>query len=105
MAQELNEGNFQSEVLESDIPVLVDFWSPTCGPCRQLGPVIDKLATANEGSAKVVKVDVSSNMGLAETYNVQYLPTIMVFKNGEVLQTQVGLTPPDKLQQMIDSAT
>lgn len=104
MAQELNEGNFQSEVLESDVPVLVDFWSPTCGPCRKLGPVIDKLATQNEGSAKVVKVDVSTNMGLAEKYNVQYLPTVMVFKAGEVHESQVGLVGPDKLQAMIDSA-
>ena len=62
------------------------------------------MATDNEGSAKVVKVDVSSNMGLAETYNVQYLPTIMVFKGGEVVDTQVGLAAPEKLQQMIDSA-
>jgi thioredoxin 1 len=104
MTQELNEANFSTEVLESDVPVLVDFWSPTCGPCRQLAPVIDKLATANEGTAKVVKVDVSSNMGLAEKFNVQYLPTIMVFKGGEVVGTQVGVAPPEKLQKMIDSA-
>lgn len=104
MAQELNEGNFQTEVLDAQMPVLVDFWSPTCGPCRQLSPVIDKLAKDNEGTAKVVKVDISDNMGLAERYNIQFLPTLLLFKNGEVIETQVGLVPPDKLQKMINAA-
>lgn len=104
MALDLNEGNFDMEVLDSKVPVLVDFWSPTCGPCRKMAPLIDKLANDYAGTAKVAKVDVSDNFGLAERYGIQYLPTLIVFKDGQPVDTQVGAQGPEKLQAMINSA-
>ncbi len=103
MAHELTEDTFDDVVLQSQTPVLVDFWAPTCGPCRKLGPVIDKLSQDNDGKAKVVKVDVNQNMSLAAKYGVTMLPTLLVFKGGEVVETQVGLVPAPKLQEMIDA--
>ena len=90
MAVELNETNFDTEVLNQDNPVLIDFWAPTWGPCRKLGPVIDELATDNEGKAKVVKVNVNENMPLAAKYKISMLPTIVVVKGSEVVETHVG---------------
>ena len=104
MALELNDGNFDTEVLEASETVLIDFWSPTWGPCRKLGPVIDELATQNEGKAKVAKLDVSGNMTLAAKYKISMLPTIVVVKGGEVVNTHVGLASLDQLQGMIDDA-
>ncbi len=102
MAAEFNEDNFQSEVLESDQPVLVDFWAQWCGPCRQLTPVIEQLAEDNAGSVKVGKVDVDANQALSEKYGVQFLPTILLFKDGEVVESTQGAVPKDRLQEMIN---
>lgn len=104
MANVFNEDNFDAEVLQSSEPVLVDFWAPWCGPCRQLAPVIDQLATEYEGSVKVGKVDTDQNPNLAVKYGIQSIPTIMIFKNGEVVNQMMGNQPKANLQQALDAA-
>ena len=104
MANVFNEENFDAEVLQSSEPVLVDFWAPWCGPCRQLAPVIDQLATEYEGSVKVGKVDTDQNPNLAVKYGIQSIPTIMIFKNGEVVNQMLGNQPKANLQQALDAA-
>lgn len=104
MAKVFNEDNFDSEVLQSSEPVLVDFWAPWCGPCRQLAPVIDQLSTEYEGSVKVGKVDTDQNPNLAVKYGIQSIPTIMIFKNGEVVNQMLGNQPKANLQQALDAA-
>jgi len=104
MANTFTEDNFDSEVLQSSEPVLVDFWAPWCGPCRQLAPVIDQLATEYEGSVKVGKVDTDQNPNLAVKYGIQSIPTVMIFKNGEVVNQMLGNQPKANLQQALDAA-
>ncbi len=101
---EVNDGNFDSEVLKASSPVLVDFWAPWCGPCRQIGPVIEQLAGENAGSAKVVKLNVDEAPNSAQSYGVSSIPTLMVFKGGEVVDTFVGVQSKARLQQAIDAA-
>lgn len=86
----LTESNFDTEVVKSNVPVLVDFWATWCGPCQMIAPTIDELATEMSGKAKVGKVDVDQNPGLASQFNVQSIPTVIVFKNGKPVQTMVG---------------
>ncbi len=102
--QEINDTNFESEVLQSDQVVLVDFWAPWCGPCRQIAPVVEQLAGENAGSAKVVKVNVDDASGSAQSYGVNSIPTLMVFKGGEVVDRFVGVQPKSRLQQALDAA-
>jgi thioredoxin 1 len=103
-ALEFTDSNFQSEVLESPVPVLVDFWAPWCGPCRMIGPVIEELSVENAGSFKVGKVNVDDNNQLAMTYNVASIPTIMIFSGGRLVQQFMGVQPKAKLQQSLDEA-
>jgi thioredoxin 1 len=102
--QEINDTNFNSEVLESDKVVLVDFWAPWCGPCRQIAPVVEQLAGEYAGSAKVVKVNVDDARESAQSYGVNSIPTLMVFKGGEVVDRFVGVQPKTRLQQALDAA-
>ncbi|MEX2186465.1 MAG: thioredoxin [Pirellulales bacterium] len=103
-AAEVNDGQFDAEVLKSDVPVLVDFWAPWCGPCRMLTPVIEELAGENAGSAKIVKVNIDDSPGVAGNYGVSSIPTVMVFKGGDVVDRFVGVQPKSKLQAAIDAA-
>ncbi len=90
MALTLTDANFQSEVIDSELPVLVDFWAEWCGPCKMIGPVIDQVATDLEGIAKVGKVNVDDARELAVKYNVRSIPLLLFFKNGEVKDQIVG---------------
>jgi thioredoxin 1 len=103
---ELSDSNFQTEVLQSDQPVLVDFWAPWCAPCRAIAPIIEELATANVGKAKVGKINVDQNNQLAAKYQVDSIPTVMVFKGGEVVDRIVGFGRDLKgrLQNALDGA-
>jgi thioredoxin 1 len=103
-ALEFTDSNFQSEVLESTVPVLVDFWAPWCGPCRMIGPVIEELSAENAGSFKVGTVNVDDNNRLAMTYNVASIPTIMIFSGGRLVQQMMGVQPKARLQQALDEA-
>ena len=100
---EITDDNFQSEVLDSSVPVLVDFWAPWCGPCRQIVPMIDELAGENAGVVKIGKVNIDDNPSAAQQYGVSSIPTLMLFKNGDVVERFVGVQPKSRLQQAIDS--
>ncbi len=101
---EVNDTNFDTEVLQSTEPVLVDFWAPWCGPCRQIAPLVEQLAGENAGSAKIFKLNVDDAPQAAQNYGVSSIPTLMVFKNGEVVDRFVGVQPKTRLQDAIDAA-
>ena len=101
---EVDDTNFDAEVLQSSEPVLVDFWAPWCGPCRQIAPLVEQLAGENAGSAKVLKLNVDDAPRAAQNYGVNSIPTLMVFKNGEVIDRFVGVQPKTRLQDAIDAA-
>jgi len=102
--KELSQNEFKGEVLESSTPVLVDFWAPWCGPCRRVAPLVEELAQQYAGRVKVVKVDVDQNQELAGGYGINSIPTLMIFKDGEVVDRFVGIPPRDKLETALDEA-
>jgi len=97
----LTADNFKTEVLESEIPVLVDFWASWCGPCKMLGPVISELAEEYEGKVKVGKVNVDDEEDLAMEYGVQSIPTVLLFKGGEVVEQSLGFKPKAAFKDML----
>lgn len=97
----ITEENFENEVLNSDKPVLVDFWAQWCGPCRMLGPIIEEIANDYEGKVKVGKVNVDEQPNLASKYGIASIPTVIVFKNGKPEKTLVGLRSKNEIENMI----
>ena len=94
--------NFEAEVLKSDIPVLVDFWASWCGPCKMIGPVISEIAEEYAGKVKVGKINVDEQMSLAMEYQVASIPTLIVFKNGQVAKRTVGVQPKENLVRLFE---
>jgi thioredoxin 1 len=103
MALELNDSNFNEQVINSDKPVLVDFWAEWCGPCRMVGPVVEELAKEYEGRAVIGKVNVDENSGVAAQFGIRNIPTLLIFKNGQIVDKQVGVAPKNVLAQKIDA--
>lgn len=97
----LTQSNFEEEVLQSDIPVLVDFWAGWCGPCKMLAPTIEELAKEYEGKVKVGKVNIDEFAPLAIKYGVASIPTVILFKNGEVADKSVGFVPKAAIEKML----
>lgn len=100
----VSTNEFDSKVLASDVPVLVDFWAEWCGPCKAIGPSVEQLASEYQGKAKVFKVDVDSEGDLATRYGVMSIPALLVFKGGKVVDQMVGAAPKDKIAALIDRA-
>ncbi|HTX58375.1 MAG TPA: thioredoxin [Verrucomicrobiae bacterium] len=98
---DVNQNNFENEVLKSDQPVLVDFWAPWCGPCRMLSPVVEKIASANSGKVKFVKMNTDENPSIAGQYQVSGIPCLILFKGGEAVDRIVGYNPENVITSML----
>lgn len=101
---EFTDQNFNTEVLQSDKPVMIDFWAVWCGPCKMIAPFIEELANEYEGKAKVGKLDVDNNQESAIKYGVRSIPTVLIFKGGKVVDTIIGAVPKVQLKQKLEAA-
>ena len=100
----VSDQDFDAEVLKSSQPVVVDFWAEWCGPCKQIAPALDEIAGAMNGKVKIVKLNVDENPATAAKYGIMSIPTLMLFKNGELASRQIGAAPKQKLEQWINGA-
>jgi thioredoxin 1 len=96
------DGSFDTDVLNSDLPVLVDFWAEWCGPCRMMGPTVDQIASDYVGKVKVGKLDVDSNQNTASRYGIRGIPTVLLFKGGQIVEQKVGAIGKNDFQKMLD---
>jgi thioredoxin 1 len=103
MALEVTDATFEEVVLKSDKPVMVDFWAAWCGPCRMVAPIMDQLTAEYDGKATIAKVDVDANQQYAAQFGVRNIPTVLVFKNGELVEKQVGVAPKATYAQKIEA--
>ncbi len=101
---EVSDTNFQAEVIESEVPVLVDFWAPWCGPCRMVAPVVEEIAQEKGEALKVVKLNIDENQDTAIQFNVLSIPTLILFKDGQIAKTVVGAYPKRKLEAELEPA-
>ncbi|MBS7073496.1 MAG: thioredoxin [Haemophilus parainfluenzae] len=98
----INDADFETTVVQSDIPVLVDFWAPWCGPCKMIAPILDEIAPEFAGKVKIVKINVDDNQLVAGQFGVRSIPTLLLFKNGQLVATQVGALPKNQLAAFIN---
>lgn len=103
MALEITDSNFEEVVLNSEHPVMVDFWAEWCGPCRMVGPIVEELSSDYEGKAVVGKLDVDTNQQYAAKYGVRNIPTILFFKGGELVERKVGVAPKENYSEVLDN--
>jgi thioredoxin 1 len=101
---EVTDANFQAEVIECDVPVLVDFWAPWCGPCRRVAPVVEEIAKERGEEMKVVKLNIDDNQGTAVTYDVLSIPTLILFRYGQPAAKVIGAYPKKKLEEQLEPA-
>ncbi|MEN9839862.1 MAG: thioredoxin [Bacteroidota bacterium] len=102
-ALHVTDATFDAEVLKSSTPVLVDFWAEWCGPCRMIGPVVEEMAGEYEGKAKITKVDVDSNPQISMKFGIRSIPTLLIFKNGQIVDQIVGAVPKAILKRQLDA--
>ncbi len=101
---EVTDANFETEVVKSDKPVLVDFWAPWCGPCRMVAPLVEELAEEYEGKVKFVKLNTDDNVNIATRYGIRSIPTLLMFKGGEPIDQIIGFRPKGDLKKTVDKA-
>ncbi len=101
---EVSDSNFESEVVKSDVPVLVDFWAPWCGPCRAIAPIVEEISSSYEGKIKVGKMNVDENQATTMKFGIRSIPTIIMFKDGEAVDQIIGAVPKGEIERVVEKS-